>query len=134
MNVMRRLPPSRMRFQRALCTCCSASERIFEILDSEPEPPDPPDAVDAPEIRTGMEYQNLTFSYNTEPVLRNINLKVSPGEVVALVGRSGAGKSTMVDLLCRYYDPVGGRILLEGHDLRNIKRGSLRESLAVVAQ
>ena len=111
----------------------AGAERIFELLDETPDVPDAPDAVEISSVES-VEYQGISFSYNTEPVLQDINLVVKPGEVVALVGRSGAGKSTFVDLLCRLYEPRGGEIRVSGKDLRKVKRSSLLSHVAVVTQ
>lgn len=112
----------------------AASERIFEILDEKPEPPDPPDAAEIAGIGGGIRYEGVTFAYNSEPVLRDVEISVKPGEVIALVGRSGSGKSTFVDLLCRFYDPQSGAIRVDGRDLRSVKRASLLKHVAVVTQ
>ncbi len=111
-----------------------AAERFFELMDTPLEMQDAPDAVPLDGVREGIRFENLSFSYGREPVLDNINLDVRPGEVVALVGRTGAGKSTLMDLLLRFYDPQEGRIAIDGTDLRDIQRSSLLDHIAVVTQ
>jgi ATP-binding cassette, subfamily B, bacterial MsbA len=112
----------------------AAAERIFTILDDAPEADDPA-APPLPPVRGRVEFQDVSFAYATgETVLRDIDLVVEPGEVVALVGSSGAGKSTLVDLIPRFYDPQRGRILIDGHDLRDVSLASLRRAMGIVTQ
>jgi subfamily B ATP-binding cassette protein MsbA len=112
----------------------AAAERIFTILDDPPEDDDP-SLPQLPPVRGRVEFQNVSFAYATgESVLRDIDLVVEPGEVVALVGSSGAGKSTLVDLIPRFYDPQQGRILIDGHDIREISLASLRRAMGIVTQ
>jgi len=111
-----------------------ASERIFELIDAEPEIKDEPDAVELDGVKKGIAFRNVYFAYDTEPVLKNINLEVKKGEVVALVGHSGAGKSTLCDLVARFYDPQRGSIEIDGVDIRRIKRSSLLDNIAIVGQ
>lgn len=110
-----------------------AVERVFEILEAPEERPDPPDAVSVGEI-TSVQYDNVTFAYDGEPVLRNLSLEAVPGQIIAIVGRSGAGKSTLMDLLCKFYEPQSGEIRINGMDLRKISRASLLSHVAVCAQ
>jgi len=112
----------------------AGGERIFEILDYEPAMRDADDAVDLPGIRQGIEFQNVSFAYDTELVLRNISFSVPQGHVLAVVGESGAGKSTLLDLIPRFYDPVEGAVLIDGIDLRKIRRDSLLDHVAIVSQ
>jgi len=112
----------------------AASERIFEILDEKPEPPDDPQAVELDAIGSGIDYCGVTFAYDSEAVLRDVSIATKPGEIIALVGKSGSGKSTFVDLLCRFYDPLQGSIRIDGKDLRRIRRESLLRHVAVVSQ
>jgi subfamily B ATP-binding cassette protein MsbA len=116
--------------QEALAAC----ERVFELVDTQPEILDAPDATDLPRIERGVAFEDVSFAYETEPVLRDVCLTARPGEIVALVGPSGAGKSTLCDLICRFYDPTAGRITLDNIDLRKIRRRSLLAHLAVVSQ
>jgi subfamily B ATP-binding cassette protein MsbA len=116
--------------QEAIAAC----ERVFELMDIPPEIQDAPDAVDLPRIERGVRFEKVTFAYETEPVLRDIALEARPGQIVALVGPSGGGKSTLCDLLCRFYDPQAGAITLDGLDLRKIRNKSLLGHIAVVSQ
>jgi len=113
----------------------AAIERIFETLDSVPSVQE----ADRPEklrrIEGHVEMRNLYFSYEpTEMVLRDINLEAEPGEVVALVGPSGGGKTTLVHMIPRFYDPTSGQVLIDGHDLRNVALRSLRQNIGMVMQ
>ena len=113
----------------------AAAERIFEVLDQESDVSEAENAVELAEIRGEVEYQDVNFSYQKgEEVLRNINLKVEPGETVAVVGPTGAGKTTLLHLLPRFYDPDQGRILIDGHDIRKLKLDSLRGKIGIVMQ
>ncbi|MBU1026263.1 MAG: ABC transporter ATP-binding protein/permease, partial [Candidatus Margulisbacteria bacterium] len=109
-------------------------KRIFEVTDIQPTIKDEKDAADLEEINGKVEFQDVSFAYENEEILRGINLSVNPGEIVALVGRTGAGKSTLMSLLLRFYDPGSGRILVDNHNLRKIKVESLRKHIAVVPQ
>jgi ABC-type multidrug transport system fused ATPase/permease subunit len=118
-------------FQEAI----AAGERIFELLDENTEVTDAPDAIDAPVIRGEMIFDQVTFRYGTgDQILHAINFKMAPGEMVALVGPSGAGKTSIANLICRFYDPIQGRVTVDGFDLRDIKLASLRRQVAVVLQ
>ncbi|MCC6443842.1 MAG: ABC transporter ATP-binding protein [Armatimonadetes bacterium] len=117
--------------QRAL----TAAERIFEILDSEPESYDAPDAVPMPDIKGRVEFKNVSFGYDKhKPVLKDINLEVAEGEMIGLVGQSGAGKSTTINLICRFYDVQEGQILIDGVDIRRIRLSDIRKQIGVVPQ
>jgi len=116
-----------------------AAERLFELLDTSSEITDTPDARPLPATLQGaVRFDGLTFRYGKRPearaVLRSLSLTIAPGERVAIVGPSGAGKSTLVNLLLRFYDPVGGAVTLDGHDLREVTLNSLRDALGVVPQ
>jgi ATP-binding cassette, subfamily B, bacterial len=113
----------------------AAMERVFDVFDKPEEKPDPPDAVAAPERVEELRFEQVSFSYRSDvPVLHDFNLRVPGGNVVALVGASGAGKTTVTDLLARFYDPTVGRILLNGIDLRQIRLKSFRALLGIVQQ
>ena len=117
----------------------AALDKIFELLDSEPELVDAPDARDLPPIRGEIRFDHVSFSYRTEDdervyALRDVDLVVPPGQTLALVGATGAGKSTFAKLVARFYDPTEGRVLVDGHDLREVRQASLREQLGIVPQ
>ncbi len=111
-----------------------AAERLFEILDAKGEAPDAPGAVALERVAQGIRYRDVVFSYGREPVLRGVNLEIGSREVIALVGRTGAGKTTLTDLLLRFRQPDAGTIEIDGIDLRLIQRDSLRKLIAVVTQ
>jgi subfamily B ATP-binding cassette protein MsbA len=118
-------------FQEAI----AAGERIFELLDETREVKDAPDAIELPVIQGEMVFDQVHFRYGSgDQVLQAISFKMEPGEVVALVGPSGAGKTSIANLICRFYDPVKGHITIDGYNLRNIKMTSLRRQVAVVLQ
>jgi ATP-binding cassette, subfamily B, bacterial len=109
-------------------------DRLLEFLNLEPEVREKTEAISLSAARGEVEFRDVSFAYQPgQPVLRHINLRISAGQLVAIVGRSGAGKSTMVDLLLRFYDPQGGVILLDGQDLRDLRFRSLRDSIAIVS-
>lgn len=112
----------------------TAAERVFEVLDEQPDVEDKPNAKQH-KINGRVEFENVTFGYRTyEPVLHNINITVEPGEMIGLVGHSGAGKSTFINLVCRFYDPDEGSIRIDGVDLRDIAQNALRGQIGVVLQ
>lgn len=128
---IRRLTEVDNTFQQAI----AAGERIFELLDERPEIQDAPDAVTLEKIEGDVVFDDVHFEYGDgNEVLHDVEFRVAPGEVVALVGPSGAGKTSIANLLCRFYDPVHGRILVDGHDLRSVQIRSLRRHVAVVLQ
>lgn len=113
----------------------AAAERIFEILDEEPQIKDAPDAIELPRVQGRVEFDHVDFSYGGEDeVLTDICIKAEPGQIVALVGRSGAGKTSIVNLIPRFYDPNAGRILIDGFDIRQVTQKSLRRQIAMVLQ
>jgi ATP-binding cassette, subfamily B, bacterial len=110
---------------------------LFEFFETKPSISSPPDALPVPRpIRSGFEFQNVSFAYpgSGTPVLSNINFRFYPAERIALVGENGAGKTTLVKLLARLYDPTAGRILLDGHDLREYDVNQLRHEIGVIFQ
>ncbi len=110
-------------------------ERIFETLDSVPSVQEPDHPEKLGKIEGHVEMRNLYFAYEpSETVLRDINLEAEPGEVVALVGPSGGGKTTLVHMIPRFYDPTSGQVLIDGHDLRNVALRSLRQNIGMVMQ
>ncbi len=134
--VMRLLPPlkqlsqARTTAQQAL----AAAERLFEVLDQPSEPESDRGTRTVASLERSVEFDKVTFAYETEPVLRDVSFSARKGSVVALVGPSGAGKSTLVDLIPRFYAPTQGRILLDGVDTREITLGSLRALTGIVSQ
>jgi len=113
----------------------AGGERIFEILDQTPDIQDAPDAIDLTDIRGQIEFENVSFRYvENAPVLNNINVSIKPGDTVALVGPTGAGKTTFTSLMMRFYDVDEGAIRIDGHDIRDVRVSSLRRQLGVVPQ
>jgi subfamily B ATP-binding cassette protein MsbA len=114
----------------------AAADRIFsEILDQKSDVVEKPDAIEMPPIQGHVVFENVTFSYGGEtPVLKDVSFEVKPGEVVAIVGYSGAGKSTVVDLIPRFYDVDQGRITIDGIDVRDVRLTSLRRQIGIVPQ
>jgi len=112
----------------------ASTKRIFEVMDIQPTVKDLKDALPLPQLQGRVEFKNVSFSYEKEGVLKNINLKVEAGEIVALVGRTGAGKSTLVSLLLRFYDPTSGKIMVDNYEIDKVTLNSLRRQIAVVPQ
>jgi ATP-binding cassette subfamily B protein/subfamily B ATP-binding cassette protein MsbA len=131
LNPVWQLVNSFSELQRSL----AAMERVFEVLAMEADKPDRPGARDAPAVVERVEFDRVSFEYReAKPVLRDFSVSVPGGSVVALVGRSGAGKTTVTDLVARFHDPTGGRILLNGIDIRDLKLRTYRDLLAIVQQ
>jgi ATP-binding cassette subfamily B multidrug efflux pump len=114
----------------------ASSERIFGLMDTQVEVKDSPASIELPIIRGEVSFEDVYFNYSDDPatVLANINIHVHPGETVALVGETGAGKSTLVKLISRFHDPVSGRIRIDGYDLREVTQQSLRRQMGIVLQ
>jgi ATP-binding cassette, subfamily B, bacterial len=120
---------------RMMNRAVSSAHRIFEILDTEPHIPENKDHIKIPRLAGHIQMENVRFSYDgVRQVLTDISLELQPGEMVGLVGPSGAGKSTLIQLMVRFYDPTGGRILVDGHDLRELDIGSYRTQVGMVLQ
>jgi subfamily B ATP-binding cassette protein MsbA len=111
-----------------------AAERVFEVLEEVPDITEAADAVPLSRVQGRVAFEEVGFSYDTEPVLKGFTLEAQPGEVVALVGPSGAGKSTVAGLLARFYDPQQGAIRIDGHDIRTVTLDSLKKNIALVDQ
>ncbi len=112
----------------------AALDKIFGLLAEEPELKDAPDAIELPPVKGQIDFDRVCFSYGDDEVLHDIDLHVPPGQTVALVGATGAGKSTLAKLVARFYDPTAGRIAIDGHDLRDVTEHSLRSQLGTVPQ
>jgi ATP-binding cassette, subfamily B, multidrug efflux pump len=119
----------------AIAMAAAAGERVFEILDSEVEIRDAPDAYDLPSVSGHVRFEDVTFSYfGRHRILHNVSFEARPGQVIAILGAAGSGKSTIINLIPRFYDPASGRITLDGHDLRAITLKSLRDQVGIVLQ
>jgi len=128
---VRRLTEVDNMFQQAI----AAGERIFELLDEVPEIQDAPEAVALDGVRGDVAFEDVHFRYGSgDEVLHDVEFRMAPGEVVALVGPSGAGKTSIANLLCRFYDPIHGCVKVDSHDLRTVQVKSLRRHIAVVLQ
>lgn len=113
----------------------AATERVFKILDVHPKIVDQPNALRVDEAKGNIIFENISFSYlENVPLIDKISLTIKKGQTVALVGHSGAGKTTILNLICRFFDPASGRITLDGTDIRKITMSSLRSNLALVSQ
>jgi len=113
----------------------AGAERVFKIMDEAPETPDEPDAYEVTSLKGHVELKNVTFGYNPDkPVLKNISLYAKPGQKIAFVGSTGAGKTTITNLLNRFYDIQEGEIIIDGMNVKNIKRDVLRSNIAMVLQ
>ncbi len=110
-------------------------ERIFDYLDMTPEAPQRPDAIELSNARGEIDFENVWFGYSADrPVLEGVSFRARPGELVAFVGPSGAGKTTIMQLVPRFYDPQQGRVMVDGHDVRDYTLSSLRKSIGIVTQ
>jgi subfamily B ATP-binding cassette protein MsbA len=112
----------------------AAGERVLAIIDTENEVVDKPEAVKLTTFKSQIEFRNTSFAYNTAEVLKNISFTIPKGKMVAIVGQSGAGKSTSADLLCRFYDPQSGGVFIDGSDIRDYTLESLRKQMGIVTQ
>lgn len=124
-------------FYNQLITNIAAAERIFELLDTPPEIQDTDGALPLPQIQGAVTFENVSFAYPDAPeakVLDQVSFHISPGETVALVGPTGAGKTTIVNLISRFYDAVGGRVLVDGYDVKEVTIDSLRQQMGIMTQ
>jgi ATP-binding cassette subfamily B protein len=124
------------RVYSQVLSAMASADRIFGIMDTPAEISDDPDAVELGPIKGYIEFDDVTFGYNPEErmVLHNISFAAKPGEIIALVGPTGAGKSSIINLLMRFYDSVEGSILVDGNDIRKVKTSSLRSQVGMVLQ
>jgi len=130
-NPLKRISNALANIQRA----SAAADRVFEVLDTVPDVENKPNAMVLPHIIGSIELDSVEFEYDkNEPVLRGVSLKIKPGEVVALVGPSGAGKTTIVNIIPRFYDVTAGSVKVDGIDVRDVTMDSLREQIGLVPQ
>jgi len=123
------------RFYNQIQRAIASTERVFEVLDTPAELKDAPNAVDLPKVRGTVEFKNVHFMYNEDPeVLSDINIKALPGQMIAFVGPSGSGKTTLTNLIPRFYDPSKGNIIIDDHNIKDVKLQSLRKQTAMVLQ
>ena len=123
------------RIQHMLNRSLASLARIFELLDEKPSVQDKPDAIELDEVAGRVDLEGVSFRYATgEVVLRRVSVSAQPGETIAIVGRSGAGKTSLINLVARFYDPTEGRVLVDGHDARDVTQASLRRHIAMVLQ
>jgi ATP-binding cassette, subfamily B, bacterial MsbA len=124
-----------IRVNNVLQQSLAAAERIFEFIDETPDVQERPNAVPLKDVRGEVRFENVTFAYEPgKPVLLDVSITAQAGQIVALVGHTGSGKTTMVNLIPRFYDPDAGRLTIEGLDLRDVTLESLRDNIAVVIQ
>ena len=122
-------------FYNNILSATASMERIFEIMDTPADVQDKPGAYDLPPIKGEVKFDHVSFYYDPEkPVLNDVNFTAQPGQTIALVGATGAGKSTIVNLISRFYDVCGGAVKIDGHDIRDVKIDSLRKQMSVMMQ
>ena len=122
------------QYNQAL-TAMAGAERLFKLLDSPPEWADLPNAVDLPRMRGRVEFQNVRFAYDPErPVLRDIDFTAEPGQTIALVGHTGSGKTSIINLIAKFYLPSSGRLMIDDYEIRDVTADSLHRQLGIVVQ
>lgn len=125
---------SMSRMASATQRAAASAQRVFGVLDRVPKVAEAPDAVEPGRLEGGIEMRNVGFRYGARPILKEIQLSIRPGEMIGLVGRSGAGKTTLINLLCRFYDVTSGAILIDGTDIRRFSIGQYRRKIGLVLQ
>ncbi|MCH2665346.1 ABC transporter ATP-binding protein/permease, partial [bacterium] len=122
-------------FYNFMLRAFAGAKRIFEVIDHDPEPFDNPNATPLPSLRGRIRFDQVNFGYDPgKPVLKGVEFDVQPGEMIGLVGKSGAGKSTLINLICRFYDPDRGSVLVDGMDMRDVSLRDLRSQIGMVHQ
>jgi ATP-binding cassette subfamily B protein len=122
-------------FHNEMMQSMASAERVFALLEQKPDVTDAPDAIDLPPIKGRVTFEHVYFHYVKEkPVLQDIDFEALPGQTIALVGHTGCGKSTIMNLICRFYLPQAGRILLDGYDLSKVTSESLHKQMGIVSQ
>jgi ABC-type multidrug transport system fused ATPase/permease subunit len=122
------------QFYNQLQAATAAAEKVFELLDEPVTVKEAAEPISLKHVRGEVEFRDVAFSYGREPVLEDVSFHAEPGEMIAMVGRTGAGKTTIASLLSRFYDPVAGAVLLDGYDLRDLSFKTLRKSIGLVLQ
>jgi ATP-binding cassette subfamily B multidrug efflux pump len=119
-----------------MSSAAASAERVFDILDAESEVIEKPDAIPLPAIEGRVAFEDVTFRYyqGGEPVLNKVSFVAEPGQTIALLGATGSGKSTIINLIPRFYDVTEGRVTIDGHDVRDLQIDSLREQIGIVLQ
>src|SRR5690606_26247980 len=118
-----------------LQSAMASAERIFMLLDTPPAVVDPPDPKPLGRVTGAVEFRNVWFAYNEgDWVLKDVSFRAKPGQTIAFVGHTGAGKSSIINLLCRFYDVQKGQVLVDGLDVREVATAELRRSIGLVAQ
>ena len=126
---------SLINFRVQLQTAIVSAERVYEIIDTKPSIQDESDAIDLSNIKGNIEFKNVCFEYeNGKPILKNINMTIPAGKTIALVGASGGGKTTIVNLIPRFFEATSGQILIDGIDIKHISQKSLRQNTSLVSQ
>jgi ATP-binding cassette subfamily B protein len=131
------MPPIEIigQIARIMNRATSSAHRVFEVLDTEPQVVDPAAAVRLEPVQGHVRFENVSFGYDgVRQVIRGVSFEVKPGEVIGLVGPSGGGKTTVTNLIARFYDPTGGRLLIDGVDLRELDQGHYRRQIGMVLQ
>lgn len=122
-------------FHNEMMMAMASAERVFALLDTQPDVTDKPNATPLPDLRGSVRFDNVSFAYKADrPVLHDISFEAHPGQTIALVGHTGCGKSTIMSLICRYYLPQSGRILIDDYDIRDITEESLHRQMGIVSQ